>query len=177
MNIAVFCSAGDVAEKYAQPATGFVDLMLAGKHTLIWGGSDTGLMKVVASRIRAGGGKIVGISVEMLKDVARTDADEMIITKDLSERKAMMLKRSDAIVVLPGGVGTLDEVTEAIETKKHHLHHKPIVFLNTDNFYEGLKSQLQRMQADGFLTRPLEEFVRFVDTPEEAMRYITEHGN
>ena len=177
MNICVFCSASDVAERYTKPAVEFGQLIARGGHTLVWGGSDTGLMKVVASAAQENGGRIVGISVEMLRHKARTNADEMIITKDLSERKARMLERADALVVLTGGVGTLDEITETMEMKKQRLHEKPIVFLSTDNFYEGLKIQLQRMDADGFLPRSLDELVYFAATPEEAMGYITGYGN
>jgi uncharacterized protein (TIGR00730 family) len=103
----------------------------------------------------AAGGRLVGISVEFLRGVARTDADEMVIAKDLAERKALLLARSDAIVVLVGGLGTLDEATEILELRKHRLHDKPVVLLNTDGFYDGLLQQLRRMEAEGFLPVPV----------------------
>jgi predicted Rossmann-fold nucleotide-binding protein len=98
----------------------------------------------------------------------------MVVAKDLPERKATMFARADAIVMLVGGLGTLDEATEVLELKKHKVHNKPVVILNTENFYEGLKLQLQKMQSDGFITRPLEDFVYFADTPEEAIEYLNE---
>lgn len=171
-HIAVFCSANELEEKYTIPAREFAQLIAENGYHLVWGGSDSGLMKVIAEAVQAGGGKTVGISMEILRAKARKDATEMIIAKNLGERKATMLKRSDAIVVLVGGLGTLDELTEILELKKHKLHNKPIVILNTENFYEGLKVQLQKMKDDGFLTRPLDELIYFADQPQEAIDYI-----
>lgn len=177
MNICVFCSANDVGEKYTAHAVEFARLIGEGGHGLIWGGADRGLMRVVADAVAGAGGKTIGISVELLRHTARENADEMIIAKTLGERKATMLSRADALVVLAGGIGTLDEITEILELKKHKQHGKPVVILNTDNFYEGFKAQLQRMEREGFLTQPLGELVYFAAAPDEGMRYITEYGN
>jgi uncharacterized protein (TIGR00730 family) len=171
-HIAVFCSANDLADKYTQPAKAFARLIGENGYHLVWGGSDTGLMKIIASGVKNAGGKLIGISMELLKAKARQDADEMIIAKDLGERKALIFKRSDAIAVLVGGIGTLDEITEFLELKKHGVHNKPIVVLNTDNFYEGLKVQLQKMKDDGFINKPLEDLIYFADQPYEAIQYI-----
>jgi uncharacterized protein (TIGR00730 family) len=132
-------------------------------------------MKKIASAVQETGNKIIGISMLSLKDLARKDADEIIIAKGLSERKSAMLDRADAIAVLVGGIGTLDEVTEVLGLKKHEFHNKPVVIINTDNFYEGLKLQLQKMKDDGFIKKPLEEFVYFADKPEEAISYIKKY--
>jgi len=172
MNICVFCSANDIAEKYAKPSAEFARLLAAHKHTLIWGGSDRGVMKLIASAAQEEGGKIIGISMKLLESHARKNADEMIIAKDLGERKTLMLERADAFVVLPGGIGTLDEITHILELKKHALHKKPVVILNTDDFYGGLKKQLQRMADDGFLTGAVEDYIFFANTPEEAIEYL-----
>jgi uncharacterized protein (TIGR00730 family) len=141
-------------------------------HSLVWGGSDTGVMKVMADGVQAGGGKIYGISVEILKEAARPDADEMVIAKDLGERKAMMLARSDVIVVLPGGLGTLDELSEILELRKHNAHNKQVIVLNTDGFYDGLVTQLDRMSTEGFITRPLTDYIAYADTPEAAIALV-----
>ncbi len=175
MNICVFCSANDLPQKYTDPAREFARFIAKHGHVLIYGGSDNGLMKIIASEVQDGGGKIVGISMEMLKDKARKNADEVVIAKDLGERKATMLERADVIVMLVGGIGTLDEVMGVLEMKKHKVHEKPIIILNTDNFYEGLKAQLQKMKDDGFLPCSLENLVYFADTPKEAIAYIDEH--
>ncbi len=170
--IAIFCSANELADKYVQPAREVSRLIAEKGYHLVWGGTDRGLMREVAEGVQSGGGKLVGVSLEVYKDFARKNADEMIITKTLGERKATMLLRSDAILVLVGGIGTLDELTEVIELKKQGHHHKPIIVLNTDNFYEGLKVQLQKMKDDGFILEALDEWVYFADHPEEAVAYL-----
>ncbi len=171
-SIAVFCSANDVAQKYVDPAAEFGSLMAKHGYNLVWGGSDTGLMKVISSAVQAGGGKTFGVSLDLFSSIAKKDADEMVVAKDLGERKSMMLARADAIMVLVGGIGTLDEVAQILELKKLGIHGKPIVFLNTENFYEGIRVQLQKMRDDGFVSKKVEELVYFADTPKIAIEYI-----
>ena len=174
MNICVFLSAADLDERYTRPAREFAALLGKGGHTLVWGGSDTGLMKVVADGVQETGGRLVGISVDFLRSLARKDADEMVIAKDLAERKALLLARSDAVVVMAGGLGTLDEATEILELRKHGLHDKPVVLLNTAGFYDGLALQLRRMEEDGFLPVPLDRLVFFADEGAGALAYLEE---
>src|SRR5262249_25805986 len=107
MNVLVFCSAQDVPEKYKKDARELAMLIAKNGHTLIWGGSDVGNMKIIADAAQEAGGKIIGVCTELFSGKARKNADEMIITKNLAERKKVMLERCDAIVVLAGGIGTL----------------------------------------------------------------------
>ncbi|QRY48248.1 TIGR00730 family Rossman fold protein [Mycolicibacterium boenickei] len=172
MNICVFLSAADLDDRYTEPARAFAELLGTGGHTLVWGGSDKGLMKVVADGVQNSGGRLVGISVEFLRQQARTGADEMVITADLAERKATLLARSDALVVMAGGLGTLDEATEILELRKHRRHDKPVVLLNTAGFYDGLVIQLRRMEQDGFLPLRLDELVYVTEEPDAAMTYL-----
>lgn len=174
MNICVFLSAADLGPRYTEPAREFAELIGKGGHTLVWGGSDTGLMKVVADGVREHAGRLVGVSVEFLAAKARQDADEMVIAADLAQRKAELLARADAVVVMVGGAGTLDEATEILELKKHGLHTKPVVLLNTAGFYDGLKEQFRRMDAEGFLPLPLTELVFFAEDGASALAYLEE---
>ncbi|MCN9240253.1 TIGR00730 family Rossman fold protein [Streptomyces sp. RY43-2] len=174
MNICVFLSAADLADRYTRPAREFAELLGKGGHALVWGGSDTGLMKVVADGVQEAGGKLLGVSVEFLADKARKGADEMVITKDLAERKRLLLAKADAVVVMVGGTGTLDEATEILELKKHGHTDKPVVLLNTAGFYDGLKEQFRRMEEEGFLTRPLSELAHFAKDPAGALAYLEE---
>lgn len=167
----------DVGEPYTEAARVFATEIGKRGHTLVWGGSNFGTMRVIADAAQSAGGKIVGISVEPIKARARPNADEMIIAKDWPERRATLLARADAIAVLPGGLGTLDEITEVMEYKKQEMHNKPVVFLNIDGFYEGFKMQLERMDREKFLPKSLAHYVFFATTPEEAMKYIEEYGN
>ncbi len=175
ISVSVFLSAGDLDERYTRPAREFAELLGERGHTLVWGGSDTGLMKVVADGVRARGGRLTGISVGFLRKWAREDADEMTFAEDLAERKALLLGRGDAVVVMPGGVGTLDEVTEVLELKKHGLYDKPVVLLNTEGFYDGLIRQLRHMDEQGFLPLPLAELLFVADTGAEALELLEKH--
>ena len=174
--VAVFCSSQDVEEKYLESAREFGKLLNKYDYHLVWGGSDRGIMKVIADVVQEGGGKLYGVSYDLFHHFSRKNADEMIIAKTLGERKGAMLEKADAVVALVGGIGTLDEITEIIELKKTHHHDKPIVILNTDHFYDGLKALIQKMEDEGFLKSNLNkeknEIVYFAETPEKAIEYI-----
>ena len=174
MKICVFLSAADLDERYTRPAREFAEAIGKGGHTLVWGGSNTGLMKVVADGVQETGGRLVGVSVELFRKMARADADEMVFAKDLAERKALLIAGSDAVVVMVGGLGTLDEATEILELRKHKLHEKPVVLLNTAGFYDGLTTQLRRMDDEGFLPVPLAELVYFADEGADALAHLEE---
>lgn len=181
MDIAVFCSANDVSETYTSSARELAQLLGHRGHNLIYGASNSGLMKIIADGVQRGGGRIVGITIDIYHKHARPNIDEIILAKTLGERKAMMLEQADIVIVLPGGLGTLDEVTDILELKKQDRHNKEIIILDTAGFYDGLKTQLERMADEGFLqmgarkhikAKTLDQFVQFVDTPEAAMRII-----
>lgn len=172
VRICVFLSAADLPEHYTAPAREFAERLGRAGHTLVWGGSDVGLMKVVADGVRAAGGRLYGVSVDFLRATARADADEMVFAADLGQRKRMLVDKADAVVIMVGGTGTLDEATEILELKKHGQCDKPVVLLNTAGFYDGLREQFRRMEADGFLPRPVSELMHFVEAPAEALAYL-----
>jgi hypothetical protein len=172
--ITIFCSAANVDNIYIESARKLAKLMVENKYDLVWGGSDSGLMSVVSQEVKCLGGKIFGVSVEFLKSKAATNADEMYIAKDLAERKEKMVDKGGVILVMVGGIGTLDEIMTVLEMKKHSLFVKPVVILNTNNFYEGFKLQLNKMRDGGFIPKPLEELLYFADTPEDVIKYLSE---
>ncbi|MEV4177872.1 TIGR00730 family Rossman fold protein [Nonomuraea sp. NPDC049709] len=174
MNICVFLSAADLSETYTRPAREFAELIGKGGHTLVWGGSDVGLMKVMADGVHEAGGRLMGVSVGFLAHKVRLGVDDMVIAADLAERKRLLLEKADAVVIMVGGTGTLDEATEILELKKHGRTDKPVVLLNTAGFYDGLKQQFRRMEDEGFLPRPLTDLVFFAEEPVGAMAYMEE---
>ncbi len=138
-------------------------------------------MKVVAQGMQEGGAKIVGVTIPIYAMNAHKTADEMIIAKTLGERKATILQRSDVIITLVGGIGTLDELTELLELKRQMHHSKLIVVLNTDGFYDGLRLQLQRIADEKLFKagenahipiKTLDEFILFVDEPAQVMELL-----
>ncbi|WP_328768472.1 TIGR00730 family Rossman fold protein [Streptomyces sp. NBC_00286] len=174
MNICVFLSAAELDERYTRPAREFAELIGKGGHALVWGGSDVGLMKVVADGVQEAGGRLIGVSVEFLAARTRPAADEMVVARDLAERKRLLLEKADAVVIMVGGTGTLDEATEILELKKHGHTTKPVVLLNTAGFYDGLKEQFRRMEDEGFLPVPLTDLVFFAEEPVGALAYLEE---
>lgn len=173
--IGVFLSAQNLPEKYTKPAVEFGKLLVENGYRFVYGGSEVGLMKVVADIVDETGGEIVAVTTELFKATCRQNVSEAIMTSSIAERKNVMIMKSDAIVALPGGTGTLDETTEIIELRKNNLHDKPIIFLNIAGFWEGLKTQMLNMEKEGFLFKPLKDLAVFVDTPKEAIKYLNEH--
>jgi uncharacterized protein (TIGR00730 family) len=178
MKICVFCSSNNLDEKYERPAKVLAKLLAKAGHDLVYGGSDYGLMKVMADGMQESGAKVLGVTIPVYSAHARKSVDEMIIAKTLGERKATMLERSDAVVTLVGGVGTLDELTELIELKRQTHHDKLIIVLNTDGFYDGLHMQLQRIAQEKLLKAgenahipipTIDGLVKFVTEPQEVM--------
>lgn len=139
-------------------------------HTLVSGGGHVGMMGAVADGARAGGAHTLGIIPQSLVDreIADPDADELIVTADMGSRKDLMIERSDAFIVLPGGLGTLDELFEVWTTATLGIHHKPIVVLDPDDFYQGLFAWLGKLTDTEFVRRPALEMVTVVSSVAAA---------
>lgn len=177
MNITVFCSQYEVAEKYQDAAKIFAQLIAENHHALVFGGGDEGLMHIIADGVHEKSGRVIGVIREPIQHKAYKNADEMYVVKDAKEMNLGLIERGDVIVVLVGGVGTLNEITEVLRMKKNGQLDKPIVVLNTDHFFEGLKTQLSLMRSEGFIQDDVAAAIYFADTPQLAMEYITTHGN
>jgi len=154
LSICVFCSSSDAVDDiYANEAHYLGTLMALSGHKLVYGGTNVGLMRVVASAMKSAGGSVTGVIPESIFHHGRAfgAADELIVTKDLRERKATMEQRSDAFVALPGGIGTLEEALEIMTLRQLQLHEKPLVFLNTAGYFEPLFSLLRTMAMQRFM--------------------------
>ena len=172
--VTVFCSASDVDEKYLNPAVEVAGLIGKEGWTFVWGGSDTGMMREMSSEAQNKGARLVGISVEHLAHKAKDTAEEMIIASTLAERRELLVDRGQAILVMPGGIGTLDEVFEVLEKKKHSQLNKEVIFANFSGFFDGLRTQLLHMNSEGFLPKPLSELAYFATNPLEIVSLLKE---
>jgi uncharacterized protein (TIGR00730 family) len=121
-------------------------------HRLVYGGGKVGLMGEVALAVLAHGGHVTGVIPEALRDLelALESADKMIVTRDMYERKATMARLADAFIALPGGFGTLEEISEIIAHRLLSVHEKPCVILNLNGFYDALLAQFDRFSDEGF---------------------------
>ncbi|WP_430306519.1 TIGR00730 family Rossman fold protein [Rhizobium sp. 0TCS1.26] len=123
---------------------------------LVYGGGTKGIMGAVASGVLSGGGEVTGIIPEFLVDMEATrhslsQLNELIITKDMHERKHAMFERSDAFVTLPGGIGTLEEIVEIMTWAQLGRHRKPMVFANIGGFWDPMLELVDHMRAQGFI--------------------------
>ncbi len=172
MNILIFCSAYCKEEKYLKAAEEVSEILAKAGNDLVFGGSDVSLMKTVADAFAKHQRKIYGITIPIYKDSCRQNLTETLVVQTVAERKSLIIQKSDAVLVLPGGIGTLDELGDALELKKQGVYPKPVVVLNTDGFYDGLKMQLDKMSELGFIPMPLEELLVFVNKPDEVLGKI-----
>ena len=172
MNVGVFLSQYDVAGKYTAVVEALGRAIAARKHTLVFGGCDEGLMHVIAETVHQNGAPVVGVIRAPIAHKSYKEADETVVVADGHEMNLGLIKRADVVVVLIGGIGTLNELTAVVRMKKNAEADKPVVVVNTDHFYDGFRQQLQQMSDEGFLRADVMESVHFVDTPEDAMRYI-----
>jgi uncharacterized protein (TIGR00730 family) len=155
--VCVFCaSSSTLHQRWLDLARNTGRELAARGHTLVSGGGRVGMMGAVAEGARSGGAHTLGVIPQSLVDleVADTSADELIVTDDMGARKDLMIERSDAFLTLPGGLGTLDELFEVWTTATLDLHHKPIVLLDPDGFYDGLLSWLDKLSDTDFVRRP-----------------------
>ena len=174
-SICVFCASSNaVGEVYLEAATDLGRRMGQAGINLVYGGASIGLMGAVARGVHAGGGQVTGVLPEffMDKDIKYGEADELIVTRDMRERKAIMDKRSDAFIVLPGGVGTLEEAVEIFSLIQLRQTMKPLVFINTEGFYDIIVRHFEQLVTLQFAKEETLKMYALVNSPEEAVEYI-----
>ena len=153
MKITVYCGSQSGNDpKYVQKAQELGRWIASSGHELVFGASDGGLMGAVAGEVLTGGAKVTGVvpDVPLIRARMHKGLSEYIFTKDMSERKQKMIELADAFIALPGGIGTLDEITEVLCLGQLRIHTKPSIFYNVDGFYEPLKEMFAVMEQTGF---------------------------
>jgi uncharacterized protein (TIGR00730 family) len=152
--VCVYCGSNQGHDpRFAAAARRFGEILAASRVGLVFGCGSIGLMGTVARAVHDHGGEVVGIIPEFLKSQERlfADADEVVITRDMHERKRLMFERADAFVALPGGVGTLEEVVEQLTWAQLGRHRKPILIANIAGFWDPLVVMLEHLLTLGFL--------------------------
>lgn len=147
------------------------------KHQLVYGGTHVGIMGVLAHSVKEAKGRITGVIPQIIhnKGIAWDGVDELIVTKDLRERKATMEKISDAFIALPGGFGTLEELLEMVTLKQLQVHHKPLVLVNTLGYYDDLVTFFDRLFRDRFASDRYRSLVHLAGNSKEALQYLSEY--
>lgn len=175
MTICVFASSSSrIDSEYATAATSLGKLLAQAGIDVVYGGGGIGLMGRLADAVLANGGKITGVIPAFMKEEGwdHSTVSEMIITSDMGERKKRMFELADAVVALPGGVGTLEELTEAMTLKQLGLYKGPIIILNTMNFYKSFIEFLEHMVSGNFLRYEHKGMWEIAGTEEEVMALL-----
>ncbi|HWA31269.1 MAG TPA: TIGR00730 family Rossman fold protein [Rhizomicrobium sp.] len=175
--ICVFCgSSYGNNDAYAAAAKDVGSLIAREGYAMIFGGGGLGLMGETARAVRDGGAKVTGILPDFLRHLEPPLArgEEVRVVPDLFHRKQDMILSSDAFIILPGGLGTLDELFEVVTSAQLDVHHKPVVLLNTNGFYDPLLALLRHVVDEGFAKPAVFDLYRVRDTPAEAIAYITQ---
>ena len=167
MKICVFASSCEVNAKVSEAVYALGRKLGSEGHSLVYGGYCKGLMADIADGFHDAGADIVGVVPECFDsdEMNYPQLTELVRVKDLSERKDEMIRRSDAFIAVPGGIGTLDEMFSLLAQKASKLLDKEIIFYNVDGFFDPLLDFLKSMERDGYLYTKLETLYR-VETPD-----------
>ena len=165
-------SAETPVPEFRQAVIDLADYLAEHEITLVFGGSNTGMMKLLADRMLENNGKVIGVFTRSLPEkLIRNDLTESIITQDLAERKKEMLRLADVIIALPGSFGTFDELFDALAQQKLKKESPcPVGVLNIKGFYDPLFALLQNSSDAGFSSARTLSLLKSGTTPEELFR-------
>ena len=178
-SVTVYCSSSrHVPVKYFEAAAELGTALAKSHFHLIYGGNRVGCMGALADAARAAGGKVIGITPQLLVDQGIADefCDEFIVTSGMRERKALLEERGDAFVALPGGLGTFEEIFEILVAKVLGYHEKPIIFLNVSNYYDPLLAMLDHGIEQRFMKPSIREAFSVAETVNQAMEMLHDAG-
>ncbi len=175
MKVCVFASSSNrIDGEYSLAASRLGTLLAGAGIEVVYGGGGIGLMGKLADAVLESGGKITGVIPGFMKDEGwdHPGVTDMIVTNDMGDRKKKMFSVSQAVIALPGGIGTLEELTEAITLKQLGIYKGPVVILNTMGYYRQFVEFLDHMISGHFLKLEHKEIWKVVNTPEEVIEYL-----
>jgi uncharacterized protein (TIGR00730 family) len=175
-SVTVYCSSSTRVPKiYFEAAADLGEAIARAGWRLVYGGNRVGCMDALASAARAAGGKVVGITPQLLVDEGIADelCDELIVTAGMRDRKALLEDRGDAFIGLPGGLGTFEELFEIIVGKVLGSHGKPIVLLNVEGYYSPLLAMIDHGIEHGFIRPKAREVFVVFSTVGDAMCFLS----
>lgn len=174
-SVCVFCaSSSQINSVYLNGAYQCGEVLAKEGIKIIYGGGGRGSMGYVANGALSLNAKVVGIIPKFMVDLewAHQGLTELIIVESMAERKSKMLQMSDAVLVLPGGSGTLEELFETISLKRLGMYLKPIIILNTNNYYDPLMKLLESSVKENFMDEKHSGMWTFIKSPDEIMKAI-----
>ena len=174
-NISIFCGAHEGNNPiYAQEAKNIAEIIAKKGINVVFGVGDVGLMKIVSDTALDNGVKALGISLRSLYELELSNPrlDEVIVAETLLDRKDVFMQRSDAFIVLPGGVGSLDELAEVMASNQLGIINKPIGILNTAGYYDHLIAWMHKAVDEGFISDANFSELIITDSCEELVERI-----
>ena len=177
MNICIFCSANsNIPTEYFERTSELGTWMGANGHTLVFGGCNLGLMECVAKAVHDAKGMTVGVVPTIVEKGGKVSdyVDVKILCDNLSDRKDLMIERSDVIIALPGGVGTLDEIFTVLATASIGYHNKRVILYNIGGFWDSLIAMLDDLKTRGVLRAGFEDTVKVAHTLDEIAALIAQ---
>ena len=177
-NVCVYCSSSNSLEDiYYKDAENLGVLLAKNNYNVVYGGSKLGLMYKVAKSAKDNGSKVIGVMPAKLYDLGVSEAfcDEFYLTKEMRERKATLDEKSDAVIALAGGFGTLEELSEMIVQKQLCYNNKAIVILNTNSFYNDLLNFFEKIISEKFATKDSKNLYYVANSPDEVIKYLNSY--
>ena len=174
-NISIFCGAHEGNNPiYAQEAKNIAEIIAKEGINVVFGGGDVGLMKIVSDTALDNGVKALGISLRSLYELELSNPrlDEVIVAETLLDRKDVFMQRADAFIILPGGVGSLDELAEVMASNQLGIINKPIGILNTAGYYDHLIAWMHKAVDEGFISDANFNELIITDSCEELVETI-----
>lgn len=174
-NVVVYCaSSNQLRPVFTQAATRLGELLAQNGITCVNGAGKEGLMGALNDAVLQHGGRVKGIIPRFMSDAGwgHDELTELVVTETIHERKALMADTADAVVALPGGMGTLEELAEILTWKQLGLSHHPIILLNVDHYYDPLLAFFDKMISERFMRDDFRRMWLVADTPEEVISML-----
>lgn len=182
MNICVFGAASnEIDKKYMDDIERMAEKLAKDGHNLVFGAGGQGLMGAAARGFKKGGAKITGVIPTFFKEAEieaiYDECDELIYTDTMRERKAVMEDKADAFVIVPGGIGTFEELFEVLTLKQLGRHSKPIAIYNCKGYYDKMEAMLNTSIEEGFVRHTCKEIYSYVDNADKLISYINNNNH
>lgn len=174
-HIGVFLSSvSDVSPLFLSEAEAFGRLLAQSHYGVVYGGSNTGCMGELAQGVLSANGRLIGVVPEMdfAGGIVQEGMAEKILVRNLSDRKSHMIERSDAFVIFPGGLGTLDEVSEVLAQRQIKTHEKPIIFYNYLDYWSPFLDCLETFYQQRMISTPVHDLIQVFEDGPRVLEYL-----
>lgn len=178
MNIVVYCGANLGNENnYSHSAETLGKWIAKNNHQLVYGGGGVGLMKIIADSVLENQGAVTGVMPEFLvsRELAHKNLTDLILVESMSERKQKMIELGNVFIALPGGPGTLEEITEVVSWSRLGKNNSPCIFFNSNGYYDSIKHFYDEMVIKGFLDKLDRDKILFSDSINEIQIFIEDY--